>query len=116
MKSKSSKNIVLPAYKSMNIKPDEWTTFSCLEEGDDYTDSSFAGCEYRLPSKCAMDYKIAVNIKVTGHKSHKIYDAWYKTRVQIEFVGDGEPSTFTGGWLYSENYIIEPIEITWSKL
>lgn len=113
-------NIVVNDFTGMRLEPDEWSTFSCLEKSDGYKDSSFAGCDYRLPSNCAMDYKIAVNIKVTGLKSHELekYSGvmYHKTRVQIEFVGDGSPSVFTHGWLYSDGYIIEPLEITWSKL
>lgn len=109
-------NLVTDDFIGMHVEPDEWNTFSYLEQGDDYTDSSFAGCQYRLPSNCAMDYKIAVNVKVTGRKSHNLYDNWFRTRIQIEFVGDGDPSTFTHGWIYSTGYLIEPIEVTWSNL
>jgi len=112
----SNQNIVTSDFTGFAVEPDEWTTFSCLEESDGFSDSSFAGCQYRLPSNCSQDYKLAVNIKVTGRKSHNVYDNRYRTRVQIEFVGDGEPSTSTHGWMYHDGYLIEPIEITWSKL
>ena len=109
-------NLTTEDFSGLTLEPDEWTTFSYIEKGDDFSDNSFAGCQYRLPSNCAMDYKLAINIKITGRKSHLVYKDYYRTRVQIEFVGDGEPSTFTGGWLYSNNYIIEPIEVTWARL
>lgn len=87
----------------LNIQPDGWKKFSweTLQQADDYSDDSFAGCQYRLPTERA-DY--AVNVAITGRKSHDIgsYDhPWYKTRVKIEYVGDGEPSVFDGGWIFS---------------
>lgn len=109
-------NLVTDNFTGNQIEPDEWHSFSYLEESDGYSDSSFAGCQYRLPSNCAMDYKIAVNIKVTGRKSHNIYNDRFRTRVQIEFVGDGTPSTFTHGWMYTTGYLIEPVEVTWANL
>lgn len=91
----------------LNIQPDGWKfNFEPLTESDGFSDSSFAGCQYRLACK---NYKLAVNVKITGRKSHDISTAnhpWYKTRVQIEFVGDGEPSEFDGAWIFSPNPLI----------
>jgi len=109
-------NTVTNDFIGLNVKPDEWEYASTLVKSDGFSDSSFAGCQYRLPSNCAMDYEIAVNIKITGRKSHDLYHGRYRTRVQIEFVGDDSPSVFSGGWMYTNGYLIEPIEVTWSKL
>jgi len=81
------------------VRPDGWMSFSNLTEGNSYSDSSFPGCEFYLPSCNFIDVKYAVNIKVTG-KPHFVSKDWYKSRVKIEFVGDGEPSTFEGGWIW----------------
>jgi hypothetical protein len=43
--------------------------------------------------------KVAVNIKVTGRKTRRRYGNQFWVRIRIEFVGDGEPSKFHGGWL-----------------
>ena len=109
-------NTVTDNFTGMTIKPDLWDYANYLEESDGYSDSSFAGCQYRLPSNCNQTYKLAVNIKVTGRKSHNLYHGRYRTRVRIEFVGDGEPSEFTYGWIYTNGHLIEPIEVTWRNL
>lgn len=85
-------------FTGLYILPDGWTIGEILAESDGYRDSSFPGCDYRLPRS---DYQLATNVKITGQKSHLISCDWFRTRVKIEFVGDGEPSTFVGGWLYS---------------
>ncbi len=41
---------------------------------------------------------LAVNIEVTGRTWQRRNSAYW-CRIQIEFVGDGEPSTFSPGWL-----------------
>lgn len=109
-------NLITTNFLGLAVLPDEWNAYSRLEESDGYFDSSFVGCQYRLPTNSKHPYQLAVNIKVTGSKSHRIYDNRHRTRVQIEFVGDGEPSTFTGGWIYTTGYLIEPIEVTWARL
>ncbi len=89
---------------NLSIQPDGWGyNFETLTKADDFKDSSFPGCQYRLQS-CGGD--LAVNVKITGRKSHDISSldythTWYKTRVKIEYVGDGEPSTFDGAWVFS---------------
>ena len=82
------------------VEPDGWQLGERLRESDHYSDSSFPGCQYRLPA--GNDYHLAVNISFSGRKSHwcSISDN-YRTRVKIEFVGDCEPSTFSHGWIYS---------------
>ena len=87
------------------IEPDEWPIGSNLEEDDGFKDSSFAGCKFRLSTNRCLGtddkpYKVAVNVKITG-KPHWIRHDRYRSRCKIEFVGDGEPSTFSGAWLYT---------------
>lgn len=61
------------------------------------------GCDFRYPLH-ACD--IAVNIHVTGRtvqfNKNGNYGGW--VRVKVEWVGDCEPSTFTGGWLRVDEY------------
>jgi len=87
------------------IEPDEWPIGSNLEEDDGFKDSSFAGCQFRLPTNRCLGQddkpiKLAVNIKITG-KPRSVAYGRYKSRCKIEFVGDGEPSIFSGAWLYT---------------
>ena len=63
-----------------------------LREGDDFCDSGFPGCEFR------SDRGTAINIKVTGRTFQRLHGCDV-VRVQIEFVGDCEPSTFESGWM-----------------
>lgn len=67
-----------------------------LLEGDDYVDSGFPGCAFRLES--AIGYHIAVNVTVTGRTFQRFNDSLW-VRVRVEFVGDCEPSTFTRAWM-----------------
>jgi len=41
---------------------------------------------------------LAVNVVVTGRTWQRRQGDYY-VRVEIEFVGDGEPSVFAGGWM-----------------
>jgi hypothetical protein len=76
-----------------------------LTTGTDYCDSGFAGCQFyaallhvKFPTECA------VNIRVTGRTIQRpggIYGS-RAVKVEIEWVGDCEASTFTRGWLYFE--------------
>lgn len=93
--------------RGLSIQPDGWAfNFGKLEGSDGFKDSSFPGCAYRLPSD---NYKLAVNVTLTGRKSHDVgsyNDPWFKTRVKIEYVGDGSPSVFDGGWVFSPTPLV----------
>ena len=79
-----------------HVKPDGWEVGSNLLPSDGYSDSLFPGCDFRLPS---IGGNLAVNIKVTGHRTYITDLGRVKVRCRIEFVGDGSPSTFAHGWL-----------------
>ena len=79
------------------VKPDGWNIGERLTGDDGYSDSNFPGCQFRLQS--SHEPNLAVNIKVTGRKVHYNWTS-DKVRCQIEFVGDGGPSVFSGGWLH----------------
>jgi len=77
------------------LLPDGWRIAEGLKEGDNFKDSGFPGCMFRIPCR---DYEIAINIITTGHPAFN-GDCW-QSICKIEWVGDCEPSSFTGGVLY----------------
>ena len=82
---------------------DEWSWPERLEESEfkGWSDSLFPGCQFRVALPHHMETRIAINIKVTGKPRWN--GARWQSRVKIEFVGDGEPSTFSGGILYHDH-------------
>ena len=80
----------------MYLVPDGWRFGSRLEASD------WDKAKFYLPTNSGGPVKaIAVNVKITGRTLQRICGDLF-VRCQIEFVGDGEPSTFTGGWLKAE--------------
>jgi len=69
---------------------------TALTEGDSFVDSGFAGCDFRTK------HGTAINVEVTG-RTFQYRNGSRMVRVRIEFVGDCEPSTFTGGWMAVNN-------------
>ena len=87
------------------LKPDGWGPAggANLSQSDGYADESFPGCQFRLPAGGYPKpmYHLAVNVTVTGGQhADTFYADVTRSRCKIEFVGDGEPSTFTTGWLH----------------
>ena len=80
------------------IKADLWPFPEKLLEDDGFKDDGFPGCQFRYKNFCS-GWLIAVNVKVTGKPHYNGLDR-YKSRCKIEFVGDCQPSTFTGGWIF----------------
>lgn len=82
---------------------DGWGKSHCAEPllaDDGYKDSSFPGCQFRVPLRGGQ-YMVAVNVYVTGRTLQRpfgVYGGWW-VRTKIEFVGDGEPSVFESGWI-----------------
>lgn len=55
-------------------------------------------CDFYLPTGHNFGVQmLAANIKVTGRKAMR-RNGGYFARVEITFVGDGEPNTVTYGW------------------
>ena len=75
------------------VEPELWGIGNKLEPG-------LAGfCDYYLPTNSGGPIKeIAVNIEITGRTRIRRSGGWY-VRAKVTFVGDGEPSTHTGGWV-----------------
>ena len=72
-----------------------------LLEGDDVTCPGWDGCDFRYPNPVLgweKKHAIACNVHVTGRKIRRRNGSQW-VRVRIEWVGDCEPSTFSGGWL-----------------
>jgi hypothetical protein len=68
-----------------------------LREGDKPVDSGYPGCQFRVTC-FQTDVTLAVNVTTTGQP--KWVNGIYKSRCKIEFVGDCEPSTFAGGYIF----------------
>lgn len=86
-----------------NIICDEWRQHYPLIEGDKIDDFE---CQFRVPMFNG-NFKVAVNVKVTGRKPREVYryhdgTMVEKWRILVEFVGDGEVSTYSGGWLFKK--------------
>ena len=89
------------------LQPDNWNIGENITEADDYSDSSFPGCQYRIPAGLPeLGWQLAINLKISGRKSFSLDYGRYKTRVAIEWVGDGEPSEFSNGWIYTDFPVI----------
>ena len=76
------------------VEPEDWGIGNLLKSG-------LAGfCDYYLGTNSGGPIKeVAVNVTITGRKRIRRQGGYSYVRVRIEFVGDGEPSTFTGGWV-----------------
>lgn len=75
------------------IRPDGWRF------GERLTVSDWNKAQFRLPTGSSGPIKsLAVNVTITGRTwQRREGDLW--VRVRVEFVGDGEPSVFVGGWM-----------------
>lgn len=61
--------------------------------------SDWDKADFRLGTGLKSIPSVAVNVKITG-RTAQFTRAGYRVRIQIEWVGDCEPSTFSQGWLY----------------
>lgn len=58
------------------------------------------GCGYRYPCPATSAHGIGCNILITGRTGQRRpYSDGVFIRIQIEWVGDCEPSTYSRGWL-----------------
>lgn len=74
-----------------------------LREGDNPVDDSYPGCQFRLPLNNGGPVdSLGVNVKVTGCH-HYLGDGRSRSRCKVEFVGDGEPSTYVRAWVYFDS-------------
>ena len=81
------------------IKGDMWKCGEKLIKDDGFKDADFPGCQFKY-IHYVSGAQIAINIKVTGKPKFNGFK--YQSRCKIEFVGDGEPSTFSSGVIYHD--------------
>ena len=94
------------ARKIKAIHPDTWATWDFVApDNDTYIDSDWPGCDYRVTSGPSTDS--GINIYVTGRTSRPTGSGTWQTRARIEFVGDGAPSEFVGGIVFSTSSLFE---------
>ena len=67
-----------------------------LHEGETFTDSGFAGSQFR------SNRGTALNVEITGRK-WVMKNGRFAVRVRVESVGDCGPSEFWGGYLFKNN-------------
>ena len=96
-RAKTINGWVAEAKTGYYVQPDGWRFGECLKP------SSWDKAKFYLPTGYDFGIKeIATNIYISGrkfiHKDGNIY-----VRVQIEFVGDGEPNTYTYGVMKLDN-------------
>lgn len=83
---------IIPQINSV-IKPDNWQFAQRLQPSD------WEMASFRLPTSRNFGItSLATNVVVTG-RTWQRREGDYWVRVKIEFVGDGEPSTFSKGWM-----------------
>jgi hypothetical protein len=94
-----NETITVTPEAGMFVQPDNWgggNKLATCEEWD--------AADFRLDSWNYTDVSFGVNIEITGRTIQWERTWWQRrVRVRIEFVGDGEPSTFSGGWLWIDN-------------
>jgi hypothetical protein len=84
------------------IHPSQWPSWAFVNVDDDtYTDSSWAGCDYRVADESSNSDGLAIDIFITGRTS-KWNGVTFETRARISFPNDGEDKdTYTSGKVYS---------------
>ena len=78
------------------VKIDSWRISQVLESSD------WEAAAFRIPTTNGVIRSLAVNVTVTGRTLQRLSGGGLWVRVRVEFVGDGEPSTYAGGWLLIE--------------
>ncbi len=72
------------------------------------------GADFRWPNpiqEWKMSHARAVNIHITGRTfQHRSGGTWW-VRVSMEFVGDGEPSTFCRAWLKTNPWLLARVDV-----
>jgi hypothetical protein len=68
----------------------------CRKTSGTLVNSDWDKAQFRLTGQIA---DVAVNVVVTGRTLRRGAGSVDWVRVRVEFVGDGEPSSFSGGWM-----------------
>ena len=83
------------------VVPDGWPggIGNNLIAGDAYVDSDYPGCQFRIPTGRPSQESSAINLTITGRTYNYRKFSRPAFRVKIEWVQDGEPNTYSHGWL-----------------
>jgi hypothetical protein len=85
--------------KATKVEAGKWVEPDGWKRGNSLVADESGFCDFRLPSDNYATVACAVRIHVTGRTLQRgLYKQ--RVRVKIEFLKDGEPSTFQGGWMY----------------
>ena len=85
--------------REVEVKLDSYVVPENWRFGNRLIPSDWDKAQFRLPTNSGGPItSLAVNVAVTGRTLQRRQGSLY-VRCQIEFVGDGEPSTFAGGWM-----------------
>ena len=79
------------------LEPDGWKTGGLLSESD------WDAADFRVGA-CFTSRTYALNLEITGRDLRYRYGSLNWVRVRIVWVGDGEPDTYSGGWLRTDGY------------
>ena len=79
------------------VEPDGWRNWGALLLPGDLEPigDGWRGCDFRLPSQGG---NLACNVEVTG-RTFRRRGGELQARVRIEWVQDGAPSEYSGGWM-----------------
>jgi len=76
--------------------------------------SDWDAAMFRFPNPVpdwATRHAIAVNVEITGRTFRRRRGAQY-VKLRLEWVGDGEPSTYSDGWLLADPWTLPYVEET----
>jgi len=83
------------------LSPDLWPVGGHeLITPSDFDVEYFGRGTVRIKTGQSIIPTLAIKIWITGRRSHWTSGPCRKIRVKVEFLKDGEPSDFTGGWLF----------------
>lgn len=98
-------SVVSLPWRDVDVVPDVGR-FVRVDGWGGYCSSCVETCEiesfapFRIPSLRYTGVSYACRIKVTGRKAKKLaFDDRHWVRIEIEWVKDGEPNTFSRGWM-----------------
>lgn len=84
------------------LRADQWNGVGAILASGNEPVGQYPGAKFRVV--LGIGVSVPVNLVRMG-KDHYVkgaYRFYQKNRVKIEFVQDGEPSLFAGGWLHHD--------------
>jgi len=90
-----------PSEKFAWIQPNEWTMGGwSIFEGDSFDKQYFGNDTLRIETGKDLIPTLAIKVKITGKKAKFDHKGRFGYTCKIEFLNDGEDSTFTNGIVY----------------